>query len=455
MSLTAHIRATLALGLPLAAAQLAQLAVNTTDTVMIGWLGARELAASVLATQAWFMVFMLGSGFLIAVIPIAAQAEGRGDARGARRAVRMGLWFALAYSTLAMPALWHADRLLVALGQDPAISALAGDYMRILQWSLYPALLTMGIRSFLTARGFGNTILLATLAGVVLNAYLGYALIFGVWGAPALGLAGAASAAVASAVLIAAILAFAAMVLPGLAEHTIFQRFWRADWPALGELLRLGWPISATIIAEVGLFAAASILIGWTGTEQLAAHGIALQLSSIAFMIPLGLSQAATVRVGQAAGRGDATGVQGAALGALAVALGLAFVSVTLFLTIPGPLVGLFLDEALPDAAAVAGHAVGLLAIAAGFQFFDSLQVTSVALLRGVHDTRTPMAIAVFSYWGIGLPAAWLAGFPLGLGAPGVWMGLASGLAFASALLTWRFFHFSGARGQKKNHSDS
>lgn len=442
-SYAGHVRATLAMGLPLAGAQLAQLAITTTDVVMIGWLGARELAASVLATQLWFVVFMFGSGFQLAVIPIAARAEGQGDTRGTRRAVRMGLWFAFGYAAFAMPALWQAETILVALGQDMGLSAMAGRYMHVLQWSLFPALVAMGLRSFLTVRGFGSAILLATLAGVVVNAVGGFALIFGAFGAPALGLIGAAIAAVASSALIAAILALAMVAVPTLAGHEPFHRFWRADWPALGQVLRLGWPISATIIAEVGLFAAASVLVGWTGAEQLAAHGIALQLASIAFMIPLGLSQAATVRVGQAGGRGDAAGVRGAALAALGVAVALAALSMALFVAFPETLVGLFLDESKPDAALVATYAAVLLSVAAGFQFFDSIQVTSVALLRGLHDTRTPMAIAVIAYWGLGLPAGWVAAFPLGFGAPGVWIGLATGLAFAALLLTWRFFHLS------------
>jgi len=445
----------LRLGLPLAAAQLAQLAINTTDTVLIGWLGARELAAAVLVGQAYFIMLMLGSGFLFAVVPIAAQAEGRGDVRGVRRAVRMGLWFALAFATLAMLPLWQVEPFYRALGQDPEVAALAGSYMRGLQWSLYPGLLVLALRSFLTARGFGATILWATLAGVALNALVAYALIFGHFGAPPLGLAGAAIAAMVSSSLIVAILAWAIATRPGLRDHEIFSRFWRPDWPAMAELLRLGWPISATILAEITLFAAASIMVGWFGPEQLAAHGIALQLASIAFMVPLGLSSAATVLVGQAAGRGDSDGVRAVAGAAIAIATAFAAAGISLFIALPRPLVAVFLDESRADAAAVAEGAVTLVAIAAAFQFFDSLQVTAVGLLRGVKDTRLPMMIAALSYWGLGMPAGMVFALPLGLGAPGVWIGLATGLAFAAVLLTWRFLRIAYRPAKKGNQAES
>ncbi|MFZ1681945.1 MAG: MATE family efflux transporter [Rhizobiaceae bacterium] len=433
-----NLRATLVLGAPLAASQLAQLAINTTETIYVGWLGAHELAAAVLSTQFLFIVLMLGSGFLFAILPIAAQADGRGDETGAANATRMGLWFSAAYATAAMPLMWQCEAILVALGQDPQVAALAGSFMNILQWSLYPALATLALRSFMTACGTGRMILIATVAGVVANAILGYALVFGAWGAPKLGLAGAAIAAVLSSLVIFSILAGAVVAHPRMRAFRRWSWLATPDWPALSDLLRLGWPISATVIAEVGLFAAASLLVGWVGPEALAAHGIALQLASIAFMIPLGLSQAATVRIGVAAGRRDQQALSAVSRAAIALALMFSVVSVIAFVFLPAPLVAIFLDEANPGAADVASHAVTLVAIAAGFQFFDSLQVTAIGLLRGLRDTRMPMTIAVFAYWLVGMPLAWVLGFPAGLGAPGIWIGLAAGLAVAALLLTIR-----------------
>jgi MATE family multidrug resistance protein len=208
---------------------------------------------------------------------------------------------------------------------------------------------------------------------------------------------------------------------------------------ALIETLRLGWPIGATIIAEVGLFAASSVMMGWLGAVPLAAHGIALQIASIAFMIPLGLASAATVRVGLAFGRGDEVDLGRAGFTALALATGIAVVGATLFWTWPDRLIGFYLDAGNANAEAVLAYGVPLLLVAAAFQTVDSLQAVASGILRGVKDTRVPLLIALFSYWGVGLPVAWVLGFVVGLGGPGVLWGLALGLATAALLLSGRF----------------
>ncbi|GIL01057.1 MAG: putative multidrug resistance protein NorM [Alphaproteobacteria bacterium] len=435
-----HVAATLKLGLPLIGAQIAQIAIATTDTVMIGWLGARELAASVLGVQGFFVALMLGSGFALAVMPLVAQAQGAGDVRSARRATRMGLWIVALYAVVMMLPLWNFEALLVALGQDPHLSAQAADYLRIMQWSLFPALFTFTLRSFLSAIERPRMVLVATVLAAVLNGFANYALIFGNWGAPALGLRGAAIASVLSSTLSFTLLWAYAMWTPAIRRFEIHVRLWRADWPVFGEVLHLGWPISLTIIAEVALFAAASILIGWVGPVALAAHGIALQLASLAFMVPLGLSSAATIRVGRALGAGEYVDLRRAAVSVLILAVAFMALSATAFLAVPEPLTWLFLDAAKPDAAQVAAYAVGLLAVAATFQLVDGVQVVATGLLRGLKDTRVPMTIAVFSYWVAGMPLAYVLAFPAGLGGVGVWFGLAAGLAFAAVLLTARFF---------------
>ena len=191
-----------------------------------------------------------------------------------------------------------------------------------------------------------------------------------------------------------------------------------------------------------------SMMMGWLGTVELAAHGIALQLASLAFMIPLGFSGVATVRIGNAFGRGDHSGLMRAAQTVLALGVGWGVVSAMLFVAAPGPLAALFLDETRPDSAAVLASATVLLAFAAAFQLFDCLQAVAAGLLRGLKDTRTPLLIAVFSYWVVGMPAAWLLGFPAGLGGAGVWLGLALGLSAAAVLLTIRFFRLAQPRGK-------
>jgi len=434
-----HLRATLALGVPLVGSQLGLMLINTTDTIMLGWYSVEALAAAVLAAPLFFTVMIFGAGFSHAVVPIAAQAEGKGDTRGVRRAVRMGLWVAIGYSAIVMVPLWYTEPLLVAFGQKPEIAALAGDYMRIAQWAMFPTLVAQGLRSFLSAVERPRIIFWSTLAGALLNGFLNWALIFGNWGAPELGVKGAAIASLGTTTLTLVILAVYVSAEKKSAEYEIFARFWRPDWPDLVEVLRLGLPISVTILAEVGIFVFSSVMMGWLGVVPLAAHGIAMQLASIAFMVPMGMSQAATVRVGRAHGSGDALALNRAAGSVMAVCLAFASVSGLLFWTFPAPLISLFLDNAKPEAPAVVAYAAPLLAIAGLFQLFDNAQAVGAGLLRGLKDTRVPMLLAIFSYLCVGFPLAYGLGFVAGWGGIGVWCGLAASLAFAAAAMNGRF----------------
>lgn len=438
-SWASHLRATILLGLPLVGAQLAQMAIGVTDVVMIGRLGATELAAGVLATQAFFFFYIFGAGFTNAVMPLAAYAHGRGDPTSVRRSVRMGLWVVALFGLASMLPLWHIEAILLMLGQEPEIARLAGVYMHVCQWALFPALFILGLRSFYTAIGRAQIILWSTLAGTLLNGVLDYAFIFGRFGAPALGIAGAAAASLGTNLLMLAVLVATAQAKPVFRAYDLFVRFWRPDREAFLSVVRLGVPISLTIIAEVGLFTATSLMMGWLGTVTLAAHGIAMQLISIAFMIPLGLSQAATVRVGQAHGRANTGELGRASAMVLAVSFAVATGSALVFWLVPGPLVDLFLDPGKPQSAEVAATAASLLAVAAAFQIFDGLQIVASGLLRGLKDTRVPMLLAVASYWLVGAPAAYVLGFVLGYGGVGVWTGLALGIAASALLGNWRF----------------
>lgn len=434
-----HIRATLRLGLPLVAAHLGQQAITVTDTIMLGWLGAEDLAAGVLGTSLFFVAFIACSGFGYAVMPLAAAAEGRGDARAVRRSVRMGLWLITGIVTLFMPVLWFTEAVLLAAGQEPALASLAQDYVRIAQWALYPAVWLVVFRSYFSALERTGIVMVAMFGGVLLNAALNWMFIFGNWGAPALGIRGAAVATLGTAFIVVVPLVIAAVWMPLSRKYAIFVRIWKPDWAAIAEVLRLGAPISGTLLAEVGLFVMASLMLGWLGTVALAAHGIALQVISVVFMIPLGLSSAATARVGRAVGRGDDLGLTRAAITVMAMSLTVTGAAALVLWVIPEPLISLFLDDEEPAAAEILAAGAGLLAVAAVFQIVDALQVISSSLLRGLKDTRRPMWIAVLSYWGLGVPSAYILGFVLDFGGQGVWGGLAIGLTAAAVLLTWRF----------------
>ncbi len=430
---------TLTLGAPIAGAQVAQMAINTTDVLMIGWLGATELAAAVLAFNLFIVIWLFGMGVLQAVIPLAARARGERRARDLRRAVRMGFWFVAFYCVPAWGIMWFTEDLLVALGQEARVSELAGIYARIMMFSMLPSLMTMALRSFITVMERAQIVLWATIVGAVLNALIDYCLIFGNFGFPRLELVGAAIASVATSTLTFVILVGYVLRDRQLRRYAVFGRLWRSDWSKLAEIVRLGWPIAITLLVEVGLFSGTSVLMGWIGTIDLAAHGIATQLGSLTFMVPIGIGQAAMIRIGLAAGRGDRDAVGRA--GWTAFGIGLVFMGscAVAFWLFPQTLVGLFLDFDNPDAAEVLAISVGFVAIAALFQVFDGTQVIGSSLLRGLSDTKVPMVIAVIGYWGIGMGAAYGLGFPLGFGGIGIWWGLAAGLAVVAVVVMWRF----------------
>ena len=436
----AHFRATFALGVPLIGAQLAQLGIHTTDVVIVGRLGAVPLAALVLSSQFFFTLFIFGSGFANAVMPMVAQAYGRGDPVAVRRAVRMGMWVVLIYSALTAPIFYSAESILLYAGQKPEVAALASGYLKIVQWGMAPALLFMTLRGLVSAVGRAGIVLYVTIAILSINAFFAYALVLGRFGFPAMGVQGAAVVSVAVNILSFLLLTAYIQWRPEMRRYELFVRFWRPDWPAFREVVHLGLPISFTMLAEVSLFTGASLLMGNIGTLELAAHGIALQLASIAFMIPLGLAQAGTVRVGVAHGRADHLAVVRASLAVFAVAVVISISGGVLFATIPTTLAAIFLDEAGKDSAAVLAIAGPFVVIAGIFQLVDGLQAIAAGLLRGLKDTRIPMVMALISYWPIGFFCAWFFAFPAGFGGVGIWFGFVGGLAAAAVLLNWRFY---------------
>ncbi|MEP2534051.1 MATE family efflux transporter [Shimia sp.] len=438
MTYREHLRSLLRLGIPLIGGHVAQFSITLTDTVMLGWYSVEALASVVLGGTFFFVIFILGSGFAIAVMPLVAEAEASGDETGLRRVTRMGLWLSLIFGVLGLPLFIYSGPLLVALGQEPETAALAQEYLRIAGIGLLPALLVMVLKSYLAALERTRVVFWVTVAAVPANALVNYLLIFGNWGFPELGVQGAAIASlVMQAVSLGGVVLYAMLAM---SHHDLFRRIWRPDWEAFGHVLRLGIPIGLTNLAEVGLFAASSLMMGWLGTIQLAAHGIALQLASLAFMMHLGLSNAATVRAGNAMGRKDAEHMARGARVAIAASLVTALVAVALFLTIPEILLGGFIDPQEPQREVILATGVTLLYVAALFQVVDGTQVMALGLLRGVMDTRGPMVIAAISYWMIGVPTAYVLGFTLDMGGVGVWLGLVVGLTFAAILLMWRFW---------------
>ena len=436
----AHARAVLVLGLPLIGSHVAQMSLHVIDVLMLGWYSVEALAAVVLGTSLFFALFIMGSGFAWAVMPLVAHAAASGDDTELRRVTRMGLWLSTAFAVAILPLMWWSGAILRAMGQEPALAALTQDYLRIAGFGMIPALLVMVLKSHLAALERTRMVLWVTVTAAVANVGVNWVFIFGNLGAPEMGVRGAAMASVVVATVSVVALGLHAGLAPGLRGHTLFVRLWRPDPRAMAQVFRLGWPIGLTNLAESGLFAASSLLMGWIGTRELAAHGIALQVVSVLFMVQMGLSNAATVRAGRALGRGDALGLWRGAVVVTALSLGFALTTVGLLLAVPEALVGVFMAPDDPERAAVIALGAAMLAVAALFQLFDAAQVVVLGLLRGVQDTRVPMLLATVSYWLVGIPLSWALAFPLGWGPQGIWLGMAIGLAVAALTMSARFW---------------
>ena len=438
MSYSGHARAVAVLGLPLIGGHLGQIAIGVTDTIMVGRYGVDELAAMTVAGSWFFVLFLMGSGFAWAVMPMVASYHAEGDETALRRATRMGLWLSIAFAALAMPLMIWSEAVLLALGQTEQVAHDGAIYLQIAGWGIIPALLVMTFKSYLAALERTQVVLWITLAAAMANGLANYAFIFGNWGAPEMGIAGAALASlITQLVSLVGIVAYTLWALP---EHSILVRLWRPDFEMLGRVFRLGWPIGLTSLSEVGLFAATAMMMGWLGTVPLAAHGIALQLASITFMVHLGLGNVATIRAGNAYGRHDLDHMKRGGRTVIALSFAMALATMIVFVVMPRPLIAVFMDAGQEARAEVLAIGVVLLGLAALFQLVDGAQVVALGLLRGMQDTRVPMVLAGVSYWVIGMPASYGLGFVLDWEGVGVWIGLVLGLTCAAIGLMFRFW---------------
>jgi multidrug resistance protein, MATE family len=433
-------RAVLFLGLPLVGSHVAQFALHLTDTIMLGWYSVTDLAAGALGATVFFVIFTFGTGWANAVMPLAASAAASGDETEVRRTTRMGLWLSALFSLLTLPIFVFAGPILQSLGQEPEVADLGGAYLSIVGFGMLPALGVMVTKSFLAALGRTQAVLWATVIAVFVNIGVNWLLIFGNLGFPELGARGAALASVIVQSFTLIVMLGYAVWLPALRRYQLLVRFWRPDWSALRSVNALGWPIGLALMAETGLFGASAVMMGWLGTEALAAHSIALEITAVFFMVHLGLSNAATVLVGRARGRKQTDEVRAAARTSVILSLGFAVVTMLVYWLFAPQLAGLFIAPDEPQRDLIIGLAATLLIVAAVFQLADGGQAMAMGLLRGIHDTRQPMIIAAVSYWLVGVPIAYALGFVAGLEGVGIWSGLVAGLTVAAIALHLRFW---------------
>ncbi|MBW3552638.1 MAG: MATE family efflux transporter [Gemmatimonadetes bacterium] len=424
-------RSLIRLALPIVAVQVGLMLMGVVDTLMVGRVSAAALAAVALGNLYFFGITIFGMGVLFALDPIIAQAVGAADDRAIARGIQRGLIVAVALSIPSLIPLLAVEPVITILRQPADVIPLAAGYVLAAAGGLPAFLAFVVLRQTLQAMDRVRPIVLAILGANVANVILNWALVFGHLGMPALGPIGTGWASTISRwTMLIALILFAARRLgpylrPAGREVLRLRPLWR--------MLRLGLPIGAQFQLEMGAFAAVALFMGWLGTEEMAGHQIAINLASLTFMVPLGISQAGSVRVGQAVGRGDPGAARLAVKSALIA--GTAFMGFTaiLFLTLPSPLAALYTDE--PRVTLIA---VALIPVAGVFQVFDGLQVVAAGVLRGIGDTTAPFLANLLAFWLIGIPISLWLGFRTTAGPVGLWWGLVAGLAAVSLFLVAR-----------------
>jgi MATE family multidrug resistance protein len=435
----AEIRATAALAAPLAGASLSQLLLGFTDTVMVGYLGSDALAAAGLGAGLYFTIGLVFQGVVTAVSPLVAQALGARAEGQVAQIVADGVVLALLLAVPFAGIGFLGAPLLHGLGYEPLLADEVGRFLHAIVWGAPGFLLFATLRSFLAAVSRPRSVMLVLLACLAANAGLNYVLIFGKWGLPQLGIVGSGCASAIVNWLMALGLIGAVAFDPILRRFGVHRQLRRPSRHGLAELLRVGAPIAGIYALEAGVFITAGLLMGLFGPAALAAHNVALNFAALTFMVPLGISHAATVRVALAAGAGDDAGARRAGLIAFVLGVGfMAGAAIVLWL-FPRPIIGIYLDVENPGNAETVAIALRLLAVAAAFQIFDGAQAVAAGALRGFKDTRVPMLLGAIGYWGIGFCGGWALAFPLGWGPLGLWIGLAVGLGVVAALLALRF----------------
>lgn len=433
-------RATMRLAIPLIVGQLSHMLMGIIDTLMIGWVGVTELAASSFAISVIHLPLMIGIGMTMAVSVRVSQARGANDPKAARAALRHGLQIAVVIGALSTLLALALLPILSIFRQDPKVIEAVPTYFMLYAGSMIPAMASMAVKNHADAMNRPWPLLWITLAGVGLNVVLNWFFIFGHAGMPEMRLDGAGLAT-----LLARYVTFFAMILwcvkaPGLREWIPYHWFKRPNMESVKNLCQIGFPTSMHLLAEVSAFVFAALMIGTLGETALASHQVALSCAALVFMIPLGLSMALTVRIGESWGAKSYSRMRSILVSGWGLGMFFCLFSASSFLIFHDQIAGLFINE--PVARSVTA---GLLLIAAAFQFSDSMQIISAGALRGLDDVRAPAWIAFINYWIISIPLGWVLAFPLNWGVKGVWWGITVGLtltAVALAIRIWKKSHY-------------
>ena len=440
LTLKAEAREFLKLAIPLASAQVAQAVTGFVDTVMMGWLGQDVLAAGGLAAMIFMAFMMTGVGIISGVSPLVAEAYGARQVQRVGKVTRQGLWIAVLLALPGMIILANLDGLMHQFGQAATTVTLADAYLNVMAGGLFPAIAFAVLRGCIVSLSEARPIMIIVVAATGFNVVGNYVLAFGKLGFPAMGITGLAIASICAHWGMFLSLLGYMLWLKKLRQYSLFQSLHRVDAKTVQQLLWVGVPIGIAAILEYGMMTAVTLLMGALGTPVLAAHQVVLQTIMVIFMVPLAMSYAATVRVGQWFGQRDWSQVRQAAVVSIGLTVAFMLVTAIALLAYPQTIIGLYLDLSDPTNANVVSIGISIMTVAAFGQILDGVQRTTNGILQGLQDTRMPMLLGTISYWGVGLTTGYLLGFHTNLGGMGVWIGGYTGLAVAGIAFVWRFW---------------
>jgi multidrug resistance protein, MATE family len=440
-----ELRPMLRLSVPIVMAEIGWMSMTVVDTIMLGRLpnSAVAIGAASLGTSLFYTVAIFGGGLLLGLDTLVSQAYGRKDFPEANRSLINSIYLAFALTPLMMGVVWLWPPLMRQLGVQPEIMSGMVPFLNALNWGTLPLLLYFALRRYLQAVNMVKPVTFALVSSNVINALFNWVFIYGHWGFRAYGIPGSGWSTCLARIYMALVLVIALVIGNHKYGFGLWQTEWHLEFRRIRNLLALGFPAASQILFEIGVFSAVTALCGKLGALPLAGHQIALNCAAFTFMVPLGMSSAAAVRVGNELGRSQrATSATERAdalhsarrAGWMAILLGVGFMACAamVFLAVPRGLARIFTPTP-----AVIEMGAKLLLIAAAFQLFDGLQTVCTGALRGAGDTRTPMLANLIAYWLIGLPVGWILCFKFGWGAQGLWIGLCLGLILIGTFLLW------------------
>ena len=428
-------RTTLRLALPLIVGQLGQMLIGLSDTMMLGWLGVTELAASSFANTIIYLPMMFGIGMSMAVSIRVSYARGANEPATARAALRHGLYITTGLGLLTVLLAFAMLPFLGLFKQDPKVIAIVPNFFVLIAVSMIPAMASMAVKNHADAMNRPWPVFWISIGAVFLDILLNWMLIFGHWGAPRLGLEGAAISTIISRAVSLGCMIWWCLRDPGIREWVPARWFRAPDWPAVKDLLRTGFPASMQLLAEVSAFVAASLIIGNMGQAAMASHQVAITCAATIFMVPLGVSMALTVRMGEALGAKNYQTMRPIVTSGWLMGILFTILSATSFIVFNRELARSFIEDP-----AVLDVAAKLLIVAAAFQFCDALQIISAGALRGLDDVHKPAWIAFWAYWVVSIPLGWVFAYPLRMGVTGMWWGITVGLTMTAILLGRRIW---------------